>query len=80
MTNMTKLTADAPDFSRFVYFRDINEQELADLPAEALRSVNDLEDLVVVTNGEGQKLAIIEGREAAEAAAEAYKLEAVSVH
>lgn len=80
MNDMTKLTADAPDFSRFVYFRDINERELAELPAEALRNINDVEDLVVVTNGEGQKLAIIEGREAAEAAAEAYKLEAVSVH
>ncbi len=80
MTNMTKLTADAPDFSRFVYFRDINERELAELPPEALRSINQVEDLVVVTNGEGQKLAIIEGREAAAAAAEAYKLQAVSLH
>lgn len=80
MTDMTKLTADTPDFSRFVYFRDINERELAELPPEALRSVDDVDDLVVVTNGEGQKLAIIEGREAAEAAAEAYKLETVSLH
>ena len=80
MTDMMKLTADTPDFSRFVYFRNINERELAELPAEALRSIDDINDLVVVTNGEGQKLAIIEGREAAEAAAEAYKLEAVSVH
>lgn len=80
MTDMTKLTADTTDFSRFVYFRDINEQELADLPADALNSVNDVHDLVVVTNGEGQKLAIIEGWEAAAAAAEAYKLETVSLH
>ncbi len=80
MTDMTKLTAETPDFSRFVYFREINEHELAELPPEALRSIDDVEDLVVVTNGDGQKLAIIEGREAAEAAAEAYKLQAVSVH
>ena len=80
MTNMPKLTADTPDFSRFVYFRDINERELAELPPEALQSIAHVEDLVVVTNGEGQKLAIIEGREAAAAAAEAYKLQAVSVH
>ena len=46
----------------------------------AVAGVDDIEELVVVTNGEGQRLAIIEGREAAEAAAEAYKLEAVSVH
>ncbi|MEO1553808.1 MAG: DUF1150 family protein [Pseudomonadota bacterium] len=80
MNDLVKPTAGEPDFSRFVYFRNINELELAELPADALRGVDDLEDLVVVTNGEGQKLAIIEGRAAAEAAAEAYKLEAVSVH
>jgi hypothetical protein len=80
MNDLEKPTAGELDFSRFVYFRNINELELAELPADALRGVEDLEDLVVVTNGEGQKLAIIEGRAAAEAAAEAYKLEAVSVH
>ena len=80
MNDLVKPTAGELDFSRFVYFRNINELELAELPADALRGVDDLEDLVVVTNGEGQKLAIIEGRAAAQAAAEAYKLEAVSVH
>ncbi|MEM7328577.1 MAG: DUF1150 family protein [Pseudomonadota bacterium] len=80
MNDLVKPTAGELDFSRFVYFRNINELELAELPVDALRGVEDLEDLVVVTNGEGQKLAIIEGRAAAEAAAEAYKLEAVSVH
>lgn len=80
MNDLVKPTAGELDFSRFVYFRNINELELAELPADALRGVEELEDLVVVTNGEGQKLAIIEGRAAAEAAAEAYKLEAVSVH
>lgn len=80
MNNLEKPTTGELDFSRFVYFRNINELELAELPADALRGVDDLEDLVVVTNGDGQKLAIIEGRAAAEAAAEAYKLEPVSVH
>jgi len=80
MNDLVKPTAGELDFSRFVYFRNINELELAELPADALQGVDDLEDLVVVTNGDGQKLAIIEGRAAAEAAAEAYKLEAVSVH
>ena len=80
MNDLVKPTAGELDFSRFVYFRNINELELAELPADALRGVEDLEDLVVVTNGEGQKLAIIEGRAAAAASAEAYKLEAVSVH
>lgn len=80
MNTIAKPTTGDLDFSRFVYFRNINELELAELPADALRGVDDLEELVVVTNGDGQKLAIIEGLAAAEAAAEAYKLEAVSVH
>jgi hypothetical protein len=80
MNDLVKPTTGEADFSRFVYFRNINEQELADLPEDALSGVEDLHALVVVTNGEGQKLAIIEGLEAAEAAAEAYKLEAISVH
>ena len=80
MNTLEKPTTGDLDFSRFVYFRNINELELAELPADALRGVDDLEELVVVTNGEGQKLAIIEGLAAAEAAAEAYRLEAVSVH
>lgn len=80
MNDLTKPTPGELDFSRFVYFRNINERELAELPPEALRSVSDLDELVVVTNGDGKKLAIIEGREAAKATAEAYKLQAVSVH
>ena len=80
MNDMIKPDSDALDFSRFVYFREINERELAELPADALNAVDDLENLGVVTNGDGQKLAIIEGLAAAEAAAEAYKLEAVSLH
>lgn len=80
MNELEKPTTGELDFSRFVYFRNINERELAELPADALNGVDDLDNLVVVTNGDGRKLAIIEGRDAAEAAAEAYKLEAVSVH
>lgn len=80
MNDLEKPTTGEHDFSQFVYFRNINELDLAELPADALRGVDDLEELVVVTNGDGQKLAIIEGLEAAEAAAEAYKLQAVSLH
>ncbi|MEL7040511.1 MAG: DUF1150 family protein [Pseudomonadota bacterium] len=80
MNDLEKPTTGALDFSQFVYFRNINERELAELPEDALRGVEDLQALVVVTNGDGQKLAIIEGRAAAEAAAEAYKLQTVSVH
>ena len=80
MNDLEKPTTGEPDFSRFVYFRNINERELAELPDDALNGVDDLNELVVVTNGDGQKLAIIEGLGAAEAAAEAYKLQAVSLH
>ena len=80
MNDLERPTTGENDFSRFVYFRNINEGELAELPAAALSGVDDVDELVVVTNGDGQKLAFIEGLEAAEAAAEAYKLHAVSVH
>ena len=45
MNDLVKPTAGELDFSRFVYFRNINELELAELPADALRGVEDLEDL-----------------------------------
>ena len=54
MNDLEKPTAGTPDFSQFVYFRNINERELAELPADALTGVDDLQALVVVTNGEGQ--------------------------
>ena len=79
MNDLEKPTTGENDLSRFVYFRNINERELAELPADALSGVDDVDELVVVTNGDGQKLAIIQGLEAAEAAAEAYQLHAVSV-
>ncbi len=80
MNDVFKPTPGATDDSGMVYFRDINANEIAELPQEALNSIEDVDDLVVVTNGEGKKIAIIEGRDAALAAAEAYKLETVSVH
>ena len=80
MTSTEKTALGGIDFSRFVYIREVRQDELAALPAEALQSVDDVSDLVVVTNGEGEKLAIIEGHATAVAAAEAYKLQAISVH
>jgi len=63
-----------------VYVRRIAENELADLPQEALDSVNDRDSLFVLANGEGQQLAIVEGRDAAFAAVRAYEMQPVSVH
>ena len=54
MNDLEKPTTGENDFSRFVYFRNINERELAELPADALSGVDDVDELVVVTNGDGQ--------------------------
>ncbi|MBF33920.1 MAG: hypothetical protein CME85_13880 [Henriciella sp.] len=63
-----------------VYVRQIAETELNGLPDEALETVNDTSSLFVVANGDGQQLAIVEGRDAAFAAARAYEMRPVSVH
>ena len=63
-----------------VYIRRIAEKELNGLPPEALDTVENREALFVLANGEGQQLAIIEGRDAAFAAARAYEMKPVSVH
>ncbi|WP_158085689.1 DUF1150 family protein [Henriciella aquimarina] len=63
-----------------VYIRRIAENELADLPDEALQTVEDRDSLFVLSNGEGQQLAIVEGRDAAFAAARAHEMKPVSVH
>ncbi len=68
------------DASKFAYIRAIDASELAALPNEALNAVDDLDRLYVLTNGDGTKLAIIEGRRAAFAAAEANALQPMSVH
>ncbi|WP_084420992.1 DUF1150 family protein [Henriciella litoralis] len=63
-----------------VYIRRIAEQELAGLPPEALDTVADRDALFVLANGEGEQLAIVEGRDAAFAAARAHEMRPVSVH
>ena len=63
-----------------VYVRQIAETELADLPQEALDAVDDRASLFVLANGEGQQLAIVEGRDAAFAAARAHEMRPVSGH
>ena len=63
-----------------VYIRRIADNELDGLPEEALATVNDRDSLFVLANGEGEQLAIVEGREAAFAAARAHEMRPVSVH
>ncbi|WP_300381639.1 DUF1150 family protein [Henriciella sp.] len=63
-----------------VYVRRIAEDEINELPEEALETVNDRASLFVLANGEGQQLAVVEGRDAAFAAARAHEMQPVSVH
>jgi len=78
-TNVENLITQI-DASRFAYIRAIEEDELAALPSEALSSVSDPSSLFVLTNGIGEKLAIVEGRDEAFAAATAHALLPMSVH
>lgn len=63
-----------------VYIRQIADNELAGLPEEAFETVADRDALFVLSNGEGEQLAIVEGRDAAFAAARAHEMRPVSVH
>lgn len=78
MTNETTVTGI--DLSKLAYIRAIEANEIQALPNDALDMVTDVEALFVLTNGEGQKLAIVEGRDAAIKAAEMNSLTPVSVH
>lgn len=80
MNMTTEKAADAIDVSRMVYIRELRSPEIAELPNEALEDVEDLKRLFVLTNAEGVKIAIVEGREAALATARANALVPMSVH
>ena len=68
------------DPSKIAYIRAIEANEINALPTDALDQISDVHELFVLTNGEGQKLAIIEGRDAAIKAAEMNSLTPMSVH
>ncbi len=66
---------------RLVYIRALDLAEARRLlPPDALAEIDDVDGLFVVTSAEGQNLAIVEGRDAAYAAALAHDLRPVSVH
>jgi len=74
--NTLRMQADA-----IVYIRHLAAGEVNDLvPANALEGVGHPEDLFLVSSAEGQTLAIVEGRDAAFAAARLHDLTPVSVH
>ena len=80
MLNDENTTARSPA-DPIVYIRHLGADEVRDLvPANALEGIGHPEDLFVVSSADGQQLAIVEGREAAFAAARMHDLTPVSVH
>jgi hypothetical protein len=69
------------DAEPIVYIRHLGADEVQDLvPANALEGIGRPEDLFIVSSADGQQLAIVEGRDAAFAAARLHDLSPVSVH
>ena len=69
------------DAEPIVYIRHLAVDEVQDLvPANALEGIGRPEDLFIVSSADGRQLAIVEGRDAAFAAARMHDLTPVSVH
>ena len=67
--------------SRFVYIRALEASEVRGLlPPDALVDIDDTAELFMIMGADGQSLAIVEGREAAFAAALANDFSPLSVH
>lgn len=80
---MTQTTEafEAFNASQLVYVRPISQEELERiLPPNALEELETTEDLFAVHGSDGQRLAIVEGRDAAFAAARAHQLTPTSLH
>ncbi|MCA8898903.1 MAG: DUF1150 family protein [Hyphomonas sp.] len=74
-------TASPFEREAFVYIRHLDADEVRDLvPANALEDIDRPEDLFVISSAEGVRLAIVEGRDAAFAAARLHDLKPLSVH
>lgn len=69
------------DSEKMVYIRRLSEGEAVELvPDDARKELCSMDDLFSVHNADGDRLAIVEGRDAAFAAARAYDLKPRSVH
>lgn len=82
MTNTNHLLLGNPfEVEGLVYIRQMDADEVNEiLPPNALADVEDLEELFAVLSADGERLAIVEGRDAAFAAARAHSLRPLSVH
>ncbi|MEO1475092.1 MAG: DUF1150 family protein [Pseudomonadota bacterium] len=69
------------DGDKIVYIRRLSAGEASELvPADDLHELGSADELFSVHNSDGDRLAIVEGRDAAFAAARAYDLRPRSVH
>ena len=74
-------TRDPFEAGNLVYVRPIDTEEVEDLlPANALDQLEHTDDLFAVHDSDGRRLAIVEGRDAAFAAAREHELEPSSLH
>ncbi|KCZ90058.1 DUF1150 family protein [Hyphomonas johnsonii] len=77
----TELKTNPFESEAFVYIRHLDADELQSLlPPNAVGQINDPDELFVVLSADGVRLAVVEGRDAAVAAALANDLKPLSVH
>ncbi|MEM6411424.1 MAG: DUF1150 family protein [Pseudomonadota bacterium] len=80
-TNLQSPNSFGAYSEKMVYIRRLSAGEAGELmPDDALVELGSTEDLFSVHNSDGDRLAIVEGRDAAFAAARAYDLKPRSVH
>lgn len=80
-TDLGKMTASDTGSENLVYVRRLALEEARSIvPADMFDSLSTPDDLFSVHSADGQRLAIVEGREAAFAAARAHDLRPRSVH
>ena len=77
----TDLKTNPFESDAFVYIRHLDAVELSGiLPENAIDQIDEPDDLFVVASADGVRLAVVQGREAAFAAARSHDLKPLSVH
>ena len=80
-TEVHKVSASAAGNENLVYVRRLALEEARRIvPADKFEDISEPDDLFSVHDSDGQRLAIVEGRDAAFAAARAHDLRPRSVH
>ena len=77
----TEMKTSPFESDAFVYIRHLDADELQGiLPTNAIDQIDEPDDLFVVASSDGVRLAVVQGRDAAFAAARAHDLKPLSVH